>query len=214
MPPRTLASLALALVLALVIGAGTAATAIAQPTPTASAEADEARRLSQQATADYKRGHFAEALTGYSAAYELFRAPQFLFNIAQCHFQLEQWDRAVFFFEGYLRELPAATNRALVEDLMREARDRRAEAQTTAQRKLDLEKQRLELERREAERAAAQRPLGPAIETPAPRPLYGKWWFWTGVGAVVIGAVTTAVILSSGTETVLPEGSLGTWDER
>lgn len=214
MPPRILASLVLAV--ALVTAAGTPA--IAQPAPTpsppASADADEARRLSQQATADYKLGHFAEALTAYSAAYELFRAPQFLFNIAQCHFQLEQWDRAVFFFEGYLRELPAATNRALVEDLMREARERRAEAQTTAQRKLDLEKQRLELERREAERAAAQRPVGPAIDTPPPRPLYAKWWFWTGVGAVVVGAVTTAVVLSSGTETVLPEGSLGTWDER
>jgi tetratricopeptide (TPR) repeat protein len=213
MPPRLLASLAF--VLALVTAAGT--TAVAQPAPSPAvdpADADEARRLSQQATADYKLGHFAEALAGYAAAYELFRAPQFLFNLAQCHFQLEQWDRAVFFFEGYLRELPAAANRALVEDLMREARERRAEHQATAQRKLDLEKQRLDLERREAERAAAQRAAGPAIEAAPPRPLYKQWWFWTGVGAVVVGAVATTVVLSSGSETVLPEGSLGTWDER
>jgi len=30
------------------------------------------------------------------------------------------------------------------------------------------------------------------------RPIYGTWWFWTGVGAVVVtGTVTTAYLLSS-----------------
>ena len=30
-------------------------------------------------------------------------------------------------------------------------------------------------------------------------PVYTKWWFWTIVGAVVVGGVVTAVALSGGT---------------
>jgi hypothetical protein len=29
-------------------------------------------------------------------------------------------------------------------------------------------------------------------------PIYAKWWFWTIIGAVVVGGVVTAVALSSG----------------
>jgi hypothetical protein len=39
----------------------------------------------------------------------------------------------------------------------------------------------------------------PAPEQPASGPVYTKWWFWTIVGAVVVGGVVTAVVLSSGT---------------
>jgi hypothetical protein len=46
-----------------------------------------------------------------------------------------------------------------------------------------------------------------AVESPR-RPWYRTWWFWTAVGAVVLGGATAAVVLT------LPEeqqsGSLGT----
>src|SRR5215213_9543292 len=107
-----------------------AATSTAQPAPQPAPQAaapaqdpkQQAKKLFDEATEHYKVGRFAVALEGYEAAYALFKAPAFLFNIAQCHFQLENWDRAAFFFEGYLREQPNATNRALVEDLIRDAR--------------------------------------------------------------------------------------------
>jgi len=50
-----------------------------------------------------------------------------------------------------------------------------------------------------------QQPSGTLVAQPSqPQPesagpIYSKWWFWTIVGAVVIGGVVTAVALSSGT---------------
>jgi hypothetical protein len=50
-----------------------------------------------------------------------------------------------------------------------------------------------------------QQPSGALVAQPGQSepassgPVYTKWWFWTIVGAVVIGGVVTAVALSSGT---------------
>jgi hypothetical protein len=41
-------------------------------------------------------------------------------------------------------------------------------------------------------------------EAPAEAPVYQRWWFWTGVGAVVAGGVVTAVLLSRGGGTKSP----------
>jgi hypothetical protein len=52
--------------------------------------------------------------------------------------------------------------------------------------------------------AGDQQPAGTLVAQPAQQPsesspVYTKWWFWTLVGAVVVGGVVTAVVLSSGT---------------
>src|SRR3954454_11961257 len=49
-----------------------------------------------------------------------------------------------------------------------------------------------------------QQPSGALVAQPVQAqgssgPVYTKWWFWTIVGAVVVGGVVTAVALSSGT---------------
>jgi len=48
-----------------------------------------------------------------------------------------------------------------------------------------------------------QQPAGTLVAQPTQQPesspVYTKWWFWTVVGAVVVGGVVTAVVLSSGT---------------
>ncbi len=41
---------------------------------------------------------------------------------------------------------------------------------------------------------------GPPPPAAEPGPFYTRWWFWTIVGAVVVGGVVTAVVLSSGTQ--------------
>jgi tetratricopeptide (TPR) repeat protein len=176
---------------------------------------EQAKKLHEAATGDYTLGHFDKALVGYEAAYKLYPAPAFLFNIAQCHFQLQHWERAVFFFEGYLREVPDAPNRQLVEELIKDANTRRAEQRDTDARKLDLEKQRLELEKKEKEREERRRQqllASQKLETPPESPVYKKWWFWSIVGGAAVG-VTTTLVLTSG-KTVLPGGSLGTLDQR
>ena len=131
---------------------------------------DDARAHVAVGDTHYKLGEFAEALAEYTRAYELYPAPPLLFNLGQCHRNLKQWDKAVFFFEGYLRERPTAKNRALVEDLLAEAhreldKQRAAEAGAAAaaqrhadeveQARLAAERQRIEEEQRirlEAER--------------------------------------------------------------
>ncbi len=208
------------LVVAIALLAG-AAPALAQPAPPAPSaqEIERAKALFQEGTDAYKRGEFPTALAAYEEAHKLYPAPQFLFNIAQCHFQLKNWDRAEFFFEGYLREVPGAENRSLVEELIGEARTNAAAKRDADKRKLDLERERFELERRTKEREAREADERARIAAQSrvvdePRPVYKKWWFWTVVGGAVAGATITAIAVSSDTTTVLPSGSLGTWDRR
>lgn len=82
----------------------------------------EAREQVKAADIDYRLGRFVEALAEYTKAYELYPVPPLLFNIGQCHRHLKDHSKAIFFFEGYLRDEPAAKNRPLVEDLIRESK--------------------------------------------------------------------------------------------
>jgi hypothetical protein len=42
---------------------------------------------------------------------------------------------------------------------------------------------------------------GPAATSEASAPIYARWWFWTAVGVVAAGAVTTAVLLTRDKQT-------------
>jgi hypothetical protein len=58
-------------------------------------------------------------------------------------------------------------------------------------------------------------PLGiaqsaPNPEPPASQPVYKTWWFWTGVGVVVVGGVVTAIVLSSKSAAQSPGCEKGT----
>jgi tetratricopeptide (TPR) repeat protein len=83
---------------------------------------EQAKAEVKLADIDFKLARFGEALDKYARAYELYPVPGLLFNIGQCHRLLKHHAKAIFFFEGYLRDEPAASNRPLVEDLIREAR--------------------------------------------------------------------------------------------
>jgi hypothetical protein len=49
----------------------------------------------------------------------------------------------------------------------------------------------------------------PPPEQASSSPIYAKWWFWTIVGAVVVGGVVTAVVLGSGTsKPACPTGAI------
>ena len=202
--------------------------AVAATGARADSRTDQARKHVDGANTHYKLGRFGEALTEYSKAYELFPAAALLFNLGQCHRALGDHARAVFFFEGYLREKPDAPNRGLVEDLIAECRraiekqevERRAREERRA-----LEERRLAAERRAGALIAASLPAtapflsgGPA-SGPSSRSgtsIFRRWWFWTAV-AVALTAATGATLgyYYSGTTTrALPAGSLGTLDRR
>jgi len=198
--------------------------------PKASDGMKKAKQHFVTAEAHYKLGRFAEALQEYSKAYEFASLPAFLFNMGQCHRQLGNHERAVFFYEGYLRESPKAGNREIVRRLIQESQEAekqreqlRAEQerkQVQAQKEKE-EKERLRLENEHklaVERARlealalASKKQKPVEQPPA---FYQKWWFWTIVGGAVLAiAGGTALAMSADDTMVLPGGSLGTLDLR
>jgi tetratricopeptide (TPR) repeat protein len=131
---------------ALVVAALAIGTTAAAATPL-----ETAKEFATHASIEYKVGHFEQALDLYGKAYESYPTPALLFNIGQCHKMLKNYERAIYFFHGYLRDAPEAPNRAFVEKLM-------AEAQA------DLDAQRA-AEAVEAKRRAAETPSAPTSST-------------------------------------------------
>jgi tetratricopeptide (TPR) repeat protein len=84
-------------------------------TPSATKEAE---RLFRQSNIEFNAGDFEKALKDATQAYELDPKPGFLYNLGQCHKALHHWERAEFFYRGYLREKPDAANREAVEALI------------------------------------------------------------------------------------------------
>ena len=73
----------------------------------------------------YDLGRFDEAQASFERAYAARPLPAFLFNIGQCHFQAQRYDRALFFYEHFLELEPRAANRRTVIDLIAETRARK-----------------------------------------------------------------------------------------
>lgn len=145
---------------------------------------------------------FEEALAEYQAAFEAYPAPEFLFNIGQCHRNLGAYDKAIFSFKKYLRLQPDAENREAVEKLIAELEDERAQARADAKRR-----RRTQLE--PIPRGDGRDDLPPAGGG-APLLWIGtRWWFWTGV--VVVGGAATAYALTRDPGG-LPESDLGNLD--
>ncbi|MDF1561472.1 MAG: hypothetical protein P1V51_00430 [Deltaproteobacteria bacterium] len=116
----------------------------------------EAKTLFQDGQKHYTLGEFDQALEKFTAAYDKLPLAAFLFNIAQCHKEMRNYERAVFFFEGYIREAPDAPNKDVVLELIGESR-------TALERKQEEERlARLEAERLEAEKAAHEAELAAA----------------------------------------------------
>lgn len=153
---------------------------------------EQARARSLAAASAFKLGRFEEALKEYTAAYQLDAHPDLLFNIAQCHRNLGNHDRAIFFLELYLQEATSSEDRDRVEVLIAELEERRrprSEVETP-------------VVTTTVAASVAPKPPVPNPTTPVPpppeptTPAYQQGWFWgvvIGTAAVVGGAVALAV---------------------
>lgn len=133
----------------------------------------------------YERGQklfnlqkFDEALEQYQKAFDAKPIPDFLFNIGQCQRNLGDYEAAIFSFKRYLKLDPETENREKVESLIEELEEKIDEANT----------ERMRLGKRPRADEPDEEPENP--EQPAGRPVYKKWWFWTGLAVVgVAGGV-------------------------
>lgn len=157
---------------------------------------ERAAEMTHRAGTLYKAGRFDEALAAYLRAYDEFPMPELLFNMGQCHKNLGNDERAIFFFSNFLRDQPQAANRAVVEELIDEARER--------------------LRAAEARQVGSTMVVTSTAVPPEPvdhsRPLYARWWVWAAVGAVVAGSATAYFLV--GRDDSDPTGSLGSVDWR
>ena len=99
-----------------------------------------AKRLFSEGNVFFDSGQFDKALAAYTMAYETKPLPGLLINIAQCHRNLRNYERSLFFYRKYLIEEPETPRRAAIEAVIEEMVILAAEA-----------------ERREAERIAAEK---------------------------------------------------------
>jgi tetratricopeptide (TPR) repeat protein len=180
----------------------------------------KAKERFKAAQAAYDLGQFDKALQAYSEAYAAMPLPAFLFNIAQCHKQLGQWERAGFFYRRFAALAPEGTDTAKLDALISQMdqkvadeqkhkedeqhrKDQERDAAAFRAHTLELEKARAATANAEAQ-AAAQRAAEAAEQAKAVQarppevPLYQRWWVWAGAGAVVaVTASITAVAVAT-----------------
>ncbi len=127
----------------------------------------------------YALTKFSEALDEYQKAFDAKPIPDFLFNIGQCYRNLGEYDAAIFSYQKYLKLAPDAPNRDKVEQLISELEAKKDQSDT----------QRLGLVRtRPAEPPTPTESSQPSGELSPDRPVYKRWWFWTGIAVLGAGA--------------------------
>jgi tetratricopeptide (TPR) repeat protein len=98
-----------------VLLAGTPATA-------ATTSEEEARRHYDLGQRHFNLGEFDGAIDEFKQAYEISPVPGLLFNIAQAYRAKKDNERALYFYQTYLREEPQASERPYVEQRIEELR--------------------------------------------------------------------------------------------
>jgi tetratricopeptide (TPR) repeat protein len=195
----------------------------------------------EAATRLYDVHDYAKALEEYKAAYLAKPDPAFLFNMGQCYKKLGRHAEALGFYRDYLKKAPADDPyRASIEARVREleAGDvfeaERARAQPLP---VPVAPGTAPAGPAPAASAPVYTPLPapspapplpasaatppttqPALDLTVPnqqagadQPLYGKWWLWAGVGALVVAGTVTAIVLATrGSTTNTAATALGT----
>ncbi|HEX8437833.1 tetratricopeptide repeat protein [Archangium sp.] len=200
---RSVLAVLVAMLLALApLGARAANVNTGAPDPEAMA-----RTKFAEGNVHYDLARFQKALDAYSEAYRLRPLPGFLFNIAQCHRQLGQAERAGFFYRRYLSlSKTEPSNASLVRELIaemdaqvRKEQERRLTREETARdqaRAAALRAQAEAIAARRVQEGAGKPSLTPRAKTAAMpveaevkgESLTKKWWVWAGAGAVALVA--------------------------
>ncbi|MGQ0508606.1 MAG: tetratricopeptide repeat protein [Myxococcaceae bacterium] len=172
----------------------------------------------RKASKAYEMGRFPEALAGYEEAYRRDPRPETLFNLAQCQRQLKDPGKAAFLYRRYLVSSSTRPKNAdLVEQLIREMDLAEAQQRVAAEKKVRSDSPAIPS-------APVQNPLTPlavggsdpqtpplvdSVVTTEDDTVFRKWWFWTAVGVVAVGAASATYVLTAPTPSAT---TLGTQD--
>ena len=172
--------------------------------PAAAEDKDAARKAYSEGTRYYNLSQYADALEAFKRAYWSYEDPSFLYNIAQAYRLSKRPDKALSFYQKYLRLSPEAKNRDEVE-------------RHIAALKEIVEKQKSAAEApppnalpppstppppsggtvAPTPTSEAPPPRTDLVAQPAEKPVYKKAWFWGvmgGVAAVVAAGVVVGVV--------------------
>ncbi len=188
--------------------------------------AASAKELYLQGQKYYDLGEFERAIDLFKRSYEVEARPQLLFNIAQAYRFAGNPERAHFFYNAFLRNLPKAPNRAEVEKfiaMMAEAMKKLPAPSASPEPSASPSPSPLASPSPSPSSSPSSSPSpsaspvaipgpdvvaagtdpspspsAPAGPTDRSRPIYKKWWFWAGIGALAAGTVAVVVVTSSG----------------
>jgi tetratricopeptide (TPR) repeat protein len=183
---------------------------------------ESARSHHEQGRRQFSQGQYEGAIASYRKAYELKADPSYLLDIAEAYRALDVPERAVFFYNRYLSAHPNPPNRFEVEAEVARLR-RRLPPETVTAPPAEAPAAASGAAPAGAAPLAPPRPLPPG--TPAAlgsdvglaarpvrddqRPLVGRWWFWTAIGALAAAGATVAILSSSRGDDDIPTTQLG-----
>ena len=192
--------------------------------PAASAGAPESPRTHhQRGRRQFDERQYEAAIASYRRAYELKADPSYLLDIAEAYRALEMPERALFFYQRYLSAHPNPPNRPEVEaEVARLQPLVTTPASPSAPPALPATDHRpfpagggpgqIGRGRDGRERSELELGLsagGPQTLVEEKRPILGRWWFWTAIGALAAAGATVAILSASRGEEEIPPSQLG-----
>jgi tetratricopeptide (TPR) repeat protein len=182
-----------------------------------SAHAEDPREVAGRAL--FVKGEYERALDIYANLFAETGDPLYLRNVGRCYQKLKRPEKAIDAFRDYLRRArikPA--ERQEIEGFIQEMKELQAQQAAAAAAAAPANTGAV------AAAPAPTLPPAPPSPSPSPAPRPGtvltgaeasradqeqepgadsvpitrRWWFWTGIGAVVVAGVVTAVVLSRG----------------
>src|ERR1700690_4369085 len=191
------------------------------------ADKQQLNGLEMKARESFAAGRYDEALQTFAKLYAETLHPVYLRNIGRCHQKMREPQKAIDAFTDYLAKTKTGKDKITP--------DERTEIEGYIK-DMETLRDAPTAKPAEPAAAAPVTPLNgtpttasPILAQPAPQPtaasnpaatitapppteepshaFYTRWWFWTGVGAVVAGGVGAAIVLSAGsTRDACPTG--------
>ncbi len=186
----------------------------------ATGHAEDAKAHYQKATAHFAVGEYHDAAIEYEEAFKLKQDPAILFNAAQSFRLAGENQKALLLYNNIVKLYPgsqyAKDSKERIQKLAESGTSPPA-AMPPAEPPPVAPPPVVPIAPAPAVAApglAAAPSGGPAVVISSPpastegHPVYTRWWFWTGVGVVIVGAVVAGIALSSGGTTSTPWNNL------